>query len=223
MEREASSNFSAVPFPALALQGGVGVGVFFPSPSSFLPEGCNGDVCLIVRLYSSFMNNITLSGQEKWVGSSKSLFVQSPGLLLWYALWLWHGSSATSRTLVLSSRHGLQLSLLYYPPARASVPRAAPSRAVLMAAVLWLCQIKQRAWLNCSAVWQRPGKEICVNVKSKWISYVEDCFETPYPDSFSLVQPEAFPLCHHWLRRANSQHGEKKKLNSYFQANFSIS
>lgn len=166
MEKQASSNFSAVPFPALALQA---VG-FLPSPSSFLPEGYNGGGCLIVWLYSSFMNNIALSGQEKWVGSIKSLFVQSPELLLRYTLWLWHGSSATSRTLVLSSRLSLQLWPLYYPPTRASVPRVAPSHAVLMAAVIWLCQMNPRAWLSRSAVWQRPGKEICVNVKSKWVS-----------------------------------------------------
>lgn len=136
---------------------------FLPAPSPLVPEGFNG---LIVWLHSSCVENITLSGQKQRVGSIKSLFVKSAGLLLEYTLWFWHGSLGTSRTLVLSSMHDLQLSPLYYPPVRA-VPRGAPSHTVL--GQWWLCQIKRKARPTCSAVWQRPGKEICVDVKSRWI------------------------------------------------------
>ena len=51
---------SSLPCPGSAAGAG-----FLPSPSSLVPEGFNGDGCLIVRLYSSCMDNITPSGQEQ--------------------------------------------------------------------------------------------------------------------------------------------------------------
>lgn len=54
---------------------------FLPSPSSLVLEGFNGDRCLIVCLCSSCMDSMTPSGKEQQVGSVKSLFVKSPGLL----------------------------------------------------------------------------------------------------------------------------------------------
>lgn len=67
---------SSLPGPISAAGAG-----FLLSPSSLVLEGFNGDCCLIVCLYSSCMDSITPSGQEQQVGSIKSVFVKSPGLL----------------------------------------------------------------------------------------------------------------------------------------------
>lgn len=147
------------------------------------------------------MNNITASGQEQQVGSIKSLFVKSPGLLLQYMCWLWHGSSGTRRTLVLSSTHDLQLSPLYYPAARASVPSGVPCCVRLNAGHSWTLQNDRH-----------QGRSSVLVLKANAFPSSKVGFKQIRPNGLRLALSEVWRLVN-WYQPIYSM--EKKNLSKF--------